>query len=108
MRSYNYSTPLVNVSSVPILTPRLRSDLILWNNSLDTPELLRHFRISEHVETSMCQSVLSIIKFNWDSFCERGVLRSVLDFEFCIDSGDSFPICRRQPCYGFHEWKIIN
>ena len=53
-------------------------------------------------------SVLSIIKYNWDSFCERGVSRPVLNFEFCIDTGYSPPVCCRQPKYGCRERKIMN
>ena len=49
------------------------------------------------------RSILSIIKSNWDSFCERGVLRPVLDFKFCIDTGDFQPMRCRQPKYGYHE-----
>ena len=88
--------------------PRLRSDLIHWNESLDSPELERDFRIGDQVDGVTRRSVLSIIKSNWDSFCERGVSRPVLDFEFCIDTGDSDPVCCRQPSYGYHERKIMN
>ena len=31
----------------------------------------------------------------------------MLDFEFCIDMGNSPPDCYRQPVYGFHESKIM-
>ena len=58
--------------------------LILWNESLDTSKLFRDFRIDEHVDASIRQSVLSIIKSNWDSFRERGVSHRVLDFEFVL------------------------
>ena len=53
-------------------------------------------------------SVLSIIKSNWDSFCERGILRPVLDFELYIDTGDSPQMYCHQPKYGYHERKIMN
>ena len=69
--------------------PRLRSDLIHWNKSLDSPELERDFRMGDQADDPTRHSVLSIIKSNWDSFCARGVSRPVLDFEFCIDTGNS-------------------
>ena len=31
----------------------------------------------------------------------------MLDFEFCIDTGNSPPVCCRQPVNGFHDSKII-
>ena len=48
------------------------------------------------------------MKSDWDSFCERRVLRPILDFESCIDTGDFTPVCCRQPNYGFRERKIMN
>ena len=88
--------------------PRLRSDLIHWNESLDSPELERYFRMGDQADDPIRCSVLSIIKLNWDFFCERGVSRLVLDFEFCIDTGNSPPVYCRQPKYGYHERKIMN
>ena len=29
------------------------------------------------------------------------------DFEFCLDTGNSPPVCCRQPVYGFYESKIM-
>ena len=31
----------------------------------------------------------------------------MLDFEFCIDTGNPPPLCCRQPVYSFHESKIM-
>ena len=64
--------------------------------------------IGEHVDTSIRQSVLSIIKFRWDPFYEWRVSHSILDFEFCFDTGDSTPDCCRQSNYGFDDRKIMN
>ena len=46
----------------PRWTSRLRSDLILLDETLDTPELLRYFRIGGKVDYSTRHSVLSIMK----------------------------------------------
>ena len=54
------------------------------------------------------RSVLSIIKSDWVFFYERGVSCPVLDFELCIDTGNSPPVCSRQPKYGYHEREIMN
>ena len=88
--------------------PRLRSDLIHWNESFDSSELERYFRMGDQADDLTRRSVISIMKSNWDSFCERSVSRPVLDFEFCIDTGKSPPVCCRQPKYGYHERKIMN
>ena len=32
----------------------------------------------------------------------------MFDLEFCLDTGDSKPLCCRQPSYGIHERKIMN
>ena len=88
--------------------PHLRSDLIRWNESLDLLELERDFRLGDQVDDFTRRSILSIIESNCDSFCERGVSRPVLDFEFCIDTGDSPPVCCCQLKNGYHERKIMN
>ena len=54
------------------------------------------------------QSILTIIKDNWDSFCEEGASRSMFDFEFYICTGDFKHVCYRQPSYGIHERKIMD
>ena len=93
---------------VDIDSPRLKPDLILWNDFFESPEILRDFCISENVDTSIRNSIISVIESNWDSFCERGVPRPVLDFEFCIDTCNTTLICCHQPNYGFHERNIVN
>ena len=74
-------------------SPHLRSDLIIWNESLDSLELLRDFRIGEYIDTSIQNSVIFIIKSNWNSFREQGLSRPVLDFEFYINKVNTTPVC---------------
>ena len=31
----------------------------------------------------------------------------MLDFDFSLDTGNSPPVCYRQPVYGFHESKMM-
>ena len=66
-----------------------------WDESLDSPEMKRNFRIGDQVDDLTRRSVLTIIKANWDSFCERGVSRPVLDFVLYIDTDYSVPVCFR-------------
>ena len=48
----------------PKWIPRPRSVLILWDETLNTPKLLRNFRIDEEVDDSTRHLALSIIKSN--------------------------------------------
>ena len=89
-------------------TPRPRSDVIPWNISLFQEELDNNFNIGSTTDESNRNAVIQIIKDNWDSFCEVGAARPMLDFEFCIDTGDAKPTCCRQPKYGVHEGKIMS
>ena len=89
-------------------TPRPRSDVIPWNTSLFQEELDNNFNIGSTIDDSTRNAVIQIIKDNWDSFCEVGAARPMLDFEFCIDTGDAKPTCCRQPKYGVHEGKIMS
>ena len=47
-----------------------------------------------------------IIKF-WDSFCEEGARRTILGYEFAVDTGDAKPVCCKKPNYGPYESEII-
>ena len=65
------------------------------------------FFIGDDVDVAIRHKSINIIQDNWDSFCDRGFSRPMLDFEFCIDTSNSPPVCSRQPVYGFHESKIM-
>ena len=89
------------------LIPRPRSGLILWDKSVDEPELLRDLLLGDDVDNAIRHKIINIIQDNWDSFWERGGSRPMLDFGFCIDVGNSPPVCCRQPVYSFHESRIM-
>ena len=77
----------------PTWTPRPRNDLILWNESSFLAELNKDLRINASMDPSIKHTIITIIKDNWDSFCEEGASRPMFDFEFCIDTDDSKPVC---------------
>ena len=87
--------------------PRPRNDIILWDSISFTAKLMKDFHIDSSIDTNIRQSILSIIKDNWDFVCEQDDSRLMLDFEFCLDTGESPPVCCRQPVYGIHERKIM-
>ena len=67
---------------------------------------MKDFRIDSSIGTNIRQSVLSIIKDNWDSFCEKGDSCPILDFELCLDTYDSPLVWCCQSVYGsIHERK---
>ena len=92
----------------PKWKPSPRTDLILWDESFFTSQLTKDLHIDDGIDPTIRQSVIQIIYDNWDSFCKHGAARPMFDFEFCLDTGDSKPVCCRQPAYGVHERKIMN
>ena len=60
------------------------------------------------MDPTIKQSILTIIKNNWDLFCEEGASRTMFDFEFCIDTGDSKPVCCHQFSSIINERKIMD
>ena len=72
---------------------RPRNDLIVWDSVSFTAELMKDFKIDSSIDTPIHQSVLSIIKGNWDFFCEQDASRPMFDFECCFDTCDSPPAC---------------
>ena len=60
------------------------------------------------MDPTIKQSIITIVKDNWDSFCEEGASRPMFDFEFCIDTGNSKPVCYYQSSYSIHERKIMD
>ena len=91
----------------PSWTPKPRSDIIPWNSFLWQQELDNNFNIDSMTDNFTRQAILQIIEDNWDSFCEIGTSRPMLDFEFCIDTGYAKAFYCRQPTYGVHEENII-
>ena len=66
-----------------------------------------NFNIALTVTKSTHQVVIQILHDNWDSFYEVGVVRSILDFDFGIDTRDAKAVCYCQPAYGVCETKIV-
>ena len=60
------------------------------------------------MDPTLKKSITTIIQDNWGSFYEQGASCTMFDFEFCINTGDSKPICCRQSSYGTHECKIMD
>ena len=85
-----------------------RTDLILWNESSFLAELSKDLTVGATMDPTIKQSILTIIKDNWDSFYEKNTFRPMFDFVFCIDTGDFKAVCCRHTSYGIHERKIMD
>ena len=64
-------------------------------------------KISDKVTDTIRNQLRQIIIKYWDSFCEEGAKRTILGYEFAIDTGDAKPVCCKKPNYGPYESEII-
>ena len=70
-------------------------------------ELMQNLHIGKNVKEIYKDQIIGIVKKYWDCFCAKGACRTILDYEFAIDTGASKPVCCRRPTYGPHEKPII-
>ena len=71
----------------PLQTSRHRFDIIPFFVSLLQKQFDKNFNITSTVSDSTRQVVIHIINNNWDSFCEVGASRSIINFEFSLILG---------------------
>ena len=85
-----------------------RNDLIYFDETgEDEKELIKGFKIGQLATTQQKEQVLSLVKKYWDCFCKRGAKRTILEYEFGVDTGASQPVACRVKQYGPHESKIM-
>ena len=53
------------------------------------------------------RAIRSLIVKYWDCFCDEGAKRTILNYEFAIDTGASPPICCRNTMHGPHYAPIL-
>ena len=87
--------------------PPPRQDLIKFDAKDHNEELEKNLKIGEHVKPQLRQRIIDLIQTYWDCFCKEGARRTILGYEFSLDTGASQPICAKQTQYGPHESKII-
>ena len=94
------SKPTPNVSN--------RDDLITFNEEGDdSNELSKGLKIGQSATPEQRKQVITLIKTYWDCFCKIGAKRTILEYEFGIDTGASQPVACRMKQYGPHEAKIM-
>jgi hypothetical protein len=73
----------------------------------DTADFQKHLRIGNNIDLATWGKIKMLVQKYWDVFYKAGVYKTVLGFEFAIDTGSSQPVCCRKPSYGPHKSKII-
>ena len=88
-------------------TDRPRIDIISFDKATDTKELESSLVLGKDTSPVNAERIKGMIRKYWDCFCLKGTKRTILDYEFAIDTGASKPVCCRKPTYGPHEAPII-
>ena len=83
-----------------------RNDIIDFEESYQA-ELDKDLRMGTGVDDATKQEIMSLIKKYWDCFCKEGAKRTIIGYEFGIDTGNAKPVCCRKPSYGPYEAEII-
>ena len=73
----------------------------------DTVELEKGLKIGKTVSNTNTRAIWSLIVKYWDCFCAEGAKRTILDYEFAIDTGVSSHISCCKLAYDPHEARII-
>ena len=102
----NYGNTVFRPSDKP-WDKGIREDQIIFNDKEHRKELLLHIKIGNTVTTHTANTITDLIIKYWDCFCEEGARRTIFDYEFAIDTGNSKPVCCRKQPYGPHESQII-
>ena len=82
-------------------------DIITYDHSENNEEFTKGLKIGKGVELDTTRAIRNLLVQYWNCFCNAGAKRIILDYEFAIDTGLSFPICCRKPSYSPHEHPII-
>ena len=86
--------------------PGHRSDVIMFDAKIHEKDF-QALKISKSIPKDIEDTLLLICKTYWDCFASEGVMRTILGFEFSIDTGDHTPVCCKKPVYGPHESIVI-
>jgi hypothetical protein len=91
----------------PVVFESTRTDVHLWDSGRDLAEFKKGFRLGQDVDFATRGKIEMMVQKYWDVFYEAGVCKTVLGFEFSIDTGGAQPVCCKKPRYGPHESAII-
>ena len=80
-----------------------RTYIILFNEDIDSEELSKDLKFDGSLDLKTKNAVTKIVKDYWDYFATRGAKRTILGYEFGIDTAGAKPVCCRKPLYGHYE-----
>ena len=86
--------------------PGIRDDIIEFDESKHIKDFTA-LKMNRSAPADICELLLQICKVYWDCFASEGVSRTILGFEFSIDTGDHTPVCCKKPVYGPYETNVI-
>ena len=84
-----------------------RDNIIIYNESLHSAELESDLGVDPTIDAESKATITAIIKEYWDCLVKDGTKRTILDYEFGIDTGSANPVCCKKPSYGPYELKVI-
>ena len=84
-----------------------RKDIILFNEKNHSAELSKDLQFNEDLDSKTMADITQTIKDYWDCFVTVGAKRTILGYEFGIDTAGAKPVCCRKPLYGHYESKVI-
>ena len=77
--------------------PGHRDDVITFDKELHNEDF-QSLKINDNIPVEVKVLLLEICKQYWDCFASEGVSRTILSFEFSIDTGDHTPIWTKRNC----------
>ena len=86
--------------------PGHRSDVLRYDSTRYEKEFSK-LGIEESMPEPVKAMVVKLVKSFWDIFAKEGLKRTMLGFEFAIDTGSHTPVKCRKPRYGPNESKVI-
>ena len=84
-----------------------RDDIIIFDDTQHSTEITNDLKLHESLDDNTRAAITRIVKEYWDCFAKSGAKRTILGYEFGIDTGGATPVCCRQPSYGPYESRII-
>ena len=81
----------------PLITPwtdSIRDDIILFDQNKHSKELEKIIRIGQLASEETRGNIINMVKKHWDAFCIEGCRRSIIRYQFAIDTGTSTPVCK--------------
>lgn len=86
--------------------PGLRNDVIKFDPIKHNKDF-ESLNIDKSTLDEVKKMLLIICEAFWNCFANERVIRTILGFEFGIDTGNHTPVCCRKPVYEPYESKVI-